>query len=160
MIGMPGRRSAASYLNVAAYCALLLFGAGQGLIGSFQYSRLSPVGAMLFCAGILITCLAGAWAMQSTTAAFMPAVGWIIVSFVLAMPMSNGSVIIASTTAGKWYLYGGTLSVTAAVVIAFAVLVRAQRPLPSSVRYRLASVTVTRPVSGRCGPWPSRARIR
>jgi Family of unknown function (DUF6113) len=137
MIGMPGRRSSVSFVSVAAYCALLLFGAAQGVLGSFQYSRLSPVGAILFCAGIFVTCVAAAWAMQSTTGAFMPAVGWIIASFVLAMPMSNGSVIIASTTPGKWYLYGGTLSVGAAVVVAFAVWVRAaKRPLPISARYR------------------------
>jgi hypothetical protein len=35
------------------------------------------------------------------------------------MPVSNGSVIITSTTPGKWYLYGGTLSVAAGVVASF-----------------------------------------
>jgi hypothetical protein len=35
------------------------------------------------------------------------------------MPVSNGSVIITSTKAGEWYLYGGTLSVAAAVVASF-----------------------------------------
>ena len=120
--------TARSLVTTAAYVLLLLFGAAQGLIGSFQYSRLAPAGAMLFCAGILVTCLASGWAMQSITGAFMPAVGWVLASFVLSMPMSNGSVIIASTTPGKWYLYGGTLSVTVAVVIAFALSVRtAQR---------------------------------
>jgi hypothetical protein len=121
--------TARSLVTTAAYVVLLLFGAAQGMIGSFQYSRLAPVGAMLFCAGILLTCLAGRWGMQSITGAFMPAVGWVIASFVLSMPMSNGSVIVASTTAGKWYLYGGTLSASVAVVIAFAVAARtAQRP--------------------------------
>jgi hypothetical protein len=121
--------TARSMVTTAAYVALLLFGAAQGLIGSFQYSRLAPVGAILFCAAILVTCLAGGWGMQSITGAFMPAVGWVIASFVLSMPMSNGSVIVASTTAGKWYLYGGTLSASVAVVIAFAVSARtAQRP--------------------------------
>jgi hypothetical protein len=121
--------TARSMVTTAAYVVLLLFGAAQGMIGSFQYSRLAPVGAMLFCAGILVTCLAGGWGMQSITGAFMPAVGWVIASFVLSMPMSNGSVIIASTTAGKWYLYGGTLSAAVAVIIAFALWARtAQRP--------------------------------
>jgi hypothetical protein len=45
--------------------------------------------------------------------------GWLITSFVMSMPVSNGSVIITSTTAGKWYLYGGTLCVAAAVVASF-----------------------------------------
>jgi hypothetical protein len=121
--------TARTMVTTAAYVVLLLFGAAQGMIGSFQYSRLAPVGAMLFCAGILVTCLAGGWGMQSLTGAFMPAVGWVIASFVLSMPMSNGSVIVASTTAGKWYLYGGTLSAAVAVIIAFARWARtAQRP--------------------------------
>ena len=49
----------------------------------------------------------------------VPGIGWIIASFVLSMPVSNGSVIITSTTAGKWYLYGGTLCVAAGVVASF-----------------------------------------
>ena len=49
----------------------------------------------------------------------LPGIGWIIASFVLSMPVSNGSVIITSTTPGKWYLYGGTLSVAAGVVASF-----------------------------------------
>ena len=131
MTGSPGARSAASFVNAAAYVVLLLFGAAQGLLGSFQYSRLAPVGAILFCAGILVTCLASGWGMQSITGAFMPAVGWVIASFVLAQPMSNGSVIIANSNAGEWYLYGGTLSATAAAVISFALHVRtAKRRLP------------------------------
>jgi hypothetical protein len=133
---MTGSRSAASVVTAAANVALLLFGAAQGMIGSFQYSHWAPVGAMLFCAAILVTCLLAGWGMQSITGAFMPAIGWVIASYVLAMPMSNGSVIVANTTAGKWYLYGGTLSVTAAVVVSFAVWVRAaQRQLPLCHRF-------------------------
>jgi hypothetical protein len=127
MTGLPGARSATSWIGAAAYVALLLFGAVQGMIGSFQYSRLAPVGAILFCAGIFVTCLAGGWAMQSIMGAFMPAIGWVLASFVLAQPMSNGSVIIANTNPGKWYLYGGTLSATAAAVIGFALWVRAAK---------------------------------
>ena len=126
---MTGSRSAASFVTAAAYVALLLFGAAEGLIGSFQYNRWAPGGAMLFCAGIFITCLAGGWGTQSITGAFMPAVGWVIATFVLAQPMSNGSVLIANTSAGKWYLYGGTLSAATAVVIAFALWVRTARRL-------------------------------
>jgi hypothetical protein len=40
------------------------------------------------------------------------------------MPVSNGSVIITSTTPGEWYLYGGTLSVAAAVVASFVGMAR------------------------------------
>ena len=52
-------------LTGAAYTALFLAGVVQGLIGSFQYSRLVPVAAIGFCVLLLATCLLGAWAMRS-----------------------------------------------------------------------------------------------
>ena len=97
------------------------------MIGSFQYGRTAgpvPVAALVCCAVILATCLLAAWAMRSVSGAILPGMGWIIASFVLSMPVSNGSVIITNTTPGKWYLYGGTLSVAAGVVVSFAGLAR------------------------------------
>ena len=111
-------------LSAAAYAALFLAGAVQGLIGSFQYSRLVPVAAIGFCALLLATCLLGAWAMRSITGALWPAIGWIVASFVLSMPVSSGSVIITNTTAGKWYLYGGTVSSLAGIALSFGPWVR------------------------------------
>ena len=122
MKGTTGKRGPAWPVAVGAYCALFLFGAVQGLIGSFQYSRASgsvPVAALVCCAVILATCLLGAWATRSVSGAVLPGIGWVLTSFVLSMPVSNGSVIITSTTAGKWYLYGGTLCVAAGVVASF-----------------------------------------
>jgi hypothetical protein len=49
---------------------------------------------------------------------------------VLSMPVSNGSVIITNTSQGKWYLYGGTLSVAAGVVLAFAAAPRLRPGAP------------------------------
>ncbi|MGH3287909.1 MAG: hypothetical protein ACRDPD_24970, partial [Streptosporangiaceae bacterium] len=49
-------------LSAATYTALFLAGAVQGLIGSFEYSRLAPFGAIGFCVLLLATCLLGAWA--------------------------------------------------------------------------------------------------
>ena len=115
-------------LTGAAYAALFLAGAVEGLIGSFQYSRSAPLAAIAFCIVLLITCLLGAWAMRSVTGALWPAVGWIVVSFVLSMPVSGGSVIITNSTAGKWYLYGGTVSALSGVAVAFGALSR--RPGP------------------------------
>jgi Family of unknown function (DUF6113) len=109
-------------VTVGLYAMLFLFGAVQGLIGSFQYSRVSgsvPVAALISCAVILATCVLSAWATRSVSGAVLPGIGWILASFLLSMPVSNGSVIITSTKAGEWYLYGGTLSVAAAVVASF-----------------------------------------
>jgi membrane protein YdbS with pleckstrin-like domain len=122
MNGTTGKRGPTWPVTVGVYSALFLFGAVQGLIGSFQYSRTAgsvPVAALVCCAVILATCLLGAWATRSASGAVLPGIGWIITSFVLSMPVSNGSVIITSTTAGKWYLYGGTLCVAAGVVASF-----------------------------------------
>ena len=122
MKGTTGKRDPRWPVTVGVYSMLFLFGAVQGLIGSFQYSRASrsvPVAALLCCVVILATCLLAAWATRSVSGAVLPGIGWIIASFVLSMPVSNGSVIITSTTPGEWYLYGGTLSVAAAVVGSF-----------------------------------------
>jgi hypothetical protein len=130
--GATGKRGAGLLATVGVYGVLFLFGAVQGMIGSFQYSRAAgsvPVAALVCCALILATCLLAAWATRSVSGAVLPGMGWVIASFVLSMPVSNGSVIITSTTPGKWYLYGGTLSVAAGVVAAFAGMIRwAGRP--------------------------------
>jgi hypothetical protein len=127
MNGTTGKRGPTWPVTVGVYSALFLFGAVQGLIGSFQYSRTAgsvPVAALVCCAVILATCLLGAWATRSVSGAVLPGIGWIITSFVLSMPVSNGSVIITSTTAGKWYLYGGTLCAAAGVVGSFIAVPR------------------------------------
>jgi len=113
-------------LTAGAYAALFLAGAVQGLIGSFQYSRNAPLGAVVFCVVLLATCLLGAWAMRSVAGALWPAVGWFLASFLLSMPVSSGSVIITNTTAGKWYLYGGTVTALTGVALSFGGWIRAQ----------------------------------
>jgi hypothetical protein len=122
-----GKHGTQLVLTVGVYGALFVLGAVEGVIGSFQYSRTAgsvPLAAIAFCAGILVTCLLGAWGMRSASGALMPAVGWIIASFVLSMPASNGSVIITNTTPGKWYLYGGTVSVLIGVAASFGSWIR------------------------------------
>ncbi|SRR5216683_53425 len=104
------QQRAEAFVAGGAYGVLFLLGAMEGLVGCFQYSRgigSVPVAAFGFCAGILITCLAGGWAMRTLGGALVPALGWILASFLLAMPNSGGSVIITNTGAGEWYLYGG-----------------------------------------------------
>jgi hypothetical protein len=118
-----GRRGPDWPVAAGVYGVLFIVGVVEGMIGSFQYSRMPkpvPVAALACCAVILLTCLLAAWAMRSVSGALLPGMGWIIASFVLSMPVASGSVIITATTPGKWYLYGGTLSVVAAVVASFA----------------------------------------
>jgi hypothetical protein len=88
-------------------------GAYAVLLGSFQYSRADiggvPLSAIGFALALFVTCWLAGRAMQGMAGALLPAIGWFVASFVLAMPNSGGSVIIANTAAGEWYLYGGAV---------------------------------------------------
>jgi hypothetical protein len=135
MPSMPSTSSAlwtparAHTLAVAGlYTALLVFGALQGLTGSFQFSRSVgpvPVGAVFFALAIGATCWLCGRATRSVAGALVPAVGWIVASYVLAMPNSSGSVIITNSTAGEIYLYGGALCAAIGVGAAFGGWTRA-----------------------------------
>jgi hypothetical protein len=116
---------------VAGYGMLLLLGVAQSLVGCFQYSRaLGPVpaAALAFDVVIGVTCVLGAWGMRSPLGGLMPAVGWFVSSYVLAMGTSGGSVVITNTGAGKWFLYGGSACAVAGVLVAFARSSAARKP--------------------------------
>jgi len=108
---------------------LFLLGVLQGVIGCFFYSvGPAPLAALGFAALLLVTSLLAASGMRRPTGGLMPAVGWFLTSFVLAMGTQGGSVVIANTTAGKWFLFGGSASAAAGAVAAFA---RWSRPAPA-----------------------------
>ncbi|TVZ06257.1 hypothetical protein EAS64_02115 [Trebonia kvetii] len=112
-------------LTAAGYVLLFVLGAVQGLFGSFQYSREpAPLIAILLAVVVLVTCVGCGWGIGTFAAGLLPAVGWIVVSFVLAMSRPNGSVIITATTAGECYLYGGALAAAVGCVIAFYIRAR------------------------------------
>ena len=107
---------------MGGYCALLLLGVLEGVIGSFQYSRALgsfPAAAVAFAVAIGVTCGLGGWGMSRALGGLMPAVGWFIASFVLSMSTPGGSVVITNTGAGKWFLFGGAICSVAGVVFAF-----------------------------------------
>jgi hypothetical protein len=107
-------------LTVVGYVLLFLLGAFQGLIGSFQYGRSpAPLIAIILAVVIFATCAACGWGLGTFGGGLLPAVGWILASFVLASSRPNGSVIITASTAGEWYLYGGALGCAAGSVTAF-----------------------------------------
>jgi hypothetical protein len=118
---------------VGGHIMLLLLGVAQSVIGCFQYSRALgsvPVAALAFDAAILVTCVLGAWGMRSPIGGLMPAVGWFVTSYVLAMGTSGGSVVITNTGAGKWFLFGGSVCAGAGVLAAFAYSSAARKPGP------------------------------
>ena len=111
----------------AAYVALFLLGAMQGLIGCFQFAHSLagvPVMSLAFCALLLVTCVAGAVGMGTALGGVLPAIGWMATSFVLTLPTAGGSVIVTNTTAGKWYLYGGAACAAMGIVASFALRLR------------------------------------
>jgi hypothetical protein len=117
-----------AFVTGGAYALLLVLGAIQGLIGSFQYSAWMigsfPAAAILFCVILLVTCVFGSWGMGSVAGAILPALGWIIASFVLDSPSRQGSVIVAAVPSGEWYLYGGAIAALLGIVVAFFMWVR------------------------------------
>jgi hypothetical protein len=107
------------------YLALFVLGAAQGLIGSFQYARgPAPLVAILLILILFATCVLAGWGLRTYSAGILPALGWIIASFILAMPRPNGSVIIEASSAGEWYLYGGALAAAAGAVVSFLTWIR------------------------------------
>ena len=115
--------------TVLGYMVLFLLGAFQGLIGCFHYAGApQPVIAIGFAVLIFVTCAGCGWGVGTFTGALLPALGWIIASFVLASPRPNGSVIITGTAAGEWYLYGGALGCAAGAVAAFFLRVTRSGP--------------------------------
>ena len=112
---------------VAAYVALFLLGAMQGLIGCFQFGHSLggvPVMSLAFCALLLVTCVAGAAGMGTALGGVLPAIGWMATSFVLTLPTAGGSVIVTNTAAGKWYLYGGAACAAMGIVASFGLRLR------------------------------------
>lgn len=126
-----GRRSGrpGGLRSAAGYGLLFLLGLAEGVIGAFQYSRevlgAVPVGALAFAAAIFLTCLLGGWGLRALSGGLLPAVGWFVAVFGLALPDSGGSVIIANTTPGAWFLYGGSLGALVGAAISVLAAVRA-----------------------------------
>jgi hypothetical protein len=139
----PAPRDPEAFVTGGAYALLFLLGALEGLVGCFQFSRevgSFPLTAVLLAVAIGVTCLLGAAGMGSAAGALVPALGWFGVSLVLSLPTPGGSVIIASTTAGEWYLWGGSACAAAGVVVAFVRRARNGPPrTPVSRRSSLSS---------------------
>jgi hypothetical protein len=131
-----------------AYLLLFVLGAMEGLIGSFQFPHSAggvPVAALAFCLLILVTCLLAGAGMGTASAALSVAAGWLVSSLVLSLPTSGGSVVVTNSTAGKWYLYGGTVCASLGVGLAL----RGHRKPPAS---RARPRVLPRPSRARTDP--------
>lgn len=116
---MEGSRSE-RIVTVAAYIMLFLLGLMQAVLGCFHYSSGPvPLAAIGFDLLLLATCLLGAAGMRRPVGGLMPAVGWFVASFVLAMGTQGGSVVITNTAAGQWFLFGGSACAVAGAATGF-----------------------------------------
>ena len=123
----PGRHILAA---TGFYAVLLVLGLLLGLTGAFQFSRgigPVPLGAVLFVLAVGAVCWFCGRATRSVGGALVPAVGWIVASFSMAMPNTSGSVVITNSIAGEIYLYGGALCAAIGVGAAFGGWTRAQQ---------------------------------
>ena len=124
LVGIPGisqdQRGRQPAVTAVGYLLLFVLGAVQGLIGSFQYGRSpAPLIAIVFVVIIFATCVGCGWGIGTFAGGLVPALGWFVTAFVIAMPRPNGSVVITATGAGEWFLYGGAVACLAGPVIAF-----------------------------------------
>jgi hypothetical protein len=112
-------------LTGLGYLLLLVLGLLEGGIGAFQYGQPpTPLIAALLAVIVFVTCAGCGWGIGSVTGALLPAVGWIVAAFVLAMGRPNGSVIITASAAGEWFLYGGALACVLGVFAVFFARIR------------------------------------
>jgi hypothetical protein len=119
MVTVPDRPGGSKdrALRVVVYLVLLVLGFVEGVVGSFQYGQSpAPLVAILLAVLIMVTCVFGGWGTGSLGGSFVTAAGWLLASFILSMGSREGTVIIANTTAGEWYLYGGTLAAAIGVL--------------------------------------------
>ena len=120
---VPAQRA----ILAVGYVLLFVLGALQGMIGSFNYSRSPvPLVAIMFAVVIFATCVLGGWGMGTFGGGLAPALGWLITSLVLSMGRPNGSIIITGTSAGEWYLYGGSVAAVTGAGAAYMLSVRAR----------------------------------
>jgi hypothetical protein len=117
----PGAARRQALISVGAYLMLFVLGLLIGMIGSFQYGRgpasLAAIGFDLL---ILAVCVLGSHGMRAPGGGMLPALGWFIAAVLLSLGTPGGSVIIADSAAGKWFLFGGAACAAVGGVYAYA----------------------------------------
>lgn len=108
-------------LTGAAYGALFVLGVVLGVVGALEHSWYVagglPVVAVAWLAVVFAVPYGMGRLMGTKLAAATTAVGWGIVSAVLAVQRDEGDLLIAATAPGYIYLYGGMVAVAVAVLL-------------------------------------------
>lgn len=112
-------------LSGATYGVLFVLGVFLGLVGALAHAWgfvqvlgwEVPVGALGWLVVLFGVPYAMGWLMETRLGAIVPAVGWGLISAVLAVQRSEGDLLIAANAAGYAYLYGGMLAMAAGVLL-------------------------------------------
>ena len=107
-------------LTGATYGVLFVLGVFLGVLGALEHSWILlnvPVAAIGWLAVLFAVPYGMGRVMGSRMGALTTAVGWGVISAVLATHRSEGDLLIAANTAGYAYLYGGMAAVAVAVLL-------------------------------------------
>lgn len=116
-----GRSRGSGLVVAAAYLMLFLAGLSQAVVGTFYYaSGPAPLAAIGFDLLVLACCVLAGWGMRRPAAGLAVAAGWLIAAFVLAMSTTGGSVLVTNSSAGAWFLFGGSICAAAGALVSFA----------------------------------------
>lgn len=118
----PAEEIGQAILTGATYGVLFVLGTFLGIIGALEHSWYLTGGFPTVALAWLVVLFAVPYAMarlmRTRLAAVMVAVGWGMISVVLAVNRAEGDLVIAGTLPGYVYLYGGMVAVAVAVVLA------------------------------------------
>ncbi|WP_433434286.1 DUF6113 family protein [Nonomuraea sp. CA-141351] len=120
---MEHRSQAESALGGAAYGMLFVLGVVMGVVGGFTHSDPAsqtgpvPVPAIGWVLALLVVCLGAGRLMRSRLAAFVTALGWLLVTMPFALKLGAGDLVIADGVPGYVYLYGGLVAAVAAYLL-------------------------------------------
>ncbi|GII53033.1 hypothetical protein Pth03_14220 [Planotetraspora thailandica] len=109
-----------SPITGAAYVVLFLLGFVLGVVGGFEHSWYTgavPLAAIAWLPVLFAMAYVMGRLMGGKLGATVPALGWLVVSFVLATKQPAGDLAISGDTSGFVYLYGGAVAIAVGVML-------------------------------------------
>jgi hypothetical protein len=108
-----------SPITGAAYVTLFLLGLVLGVVGGFEHSWYTgsvPLAAIAWLLVLFAVPYVMGRLMGGKLGATVPALGWLVASFVLATKQPAGDLAISGDTSGFVYLYGGAVAIAVGVL--------------------------------------------
>ncbi|MEU9845608.1 DUF6113 family protein [Actinomadura sp. NPDC048032] len=115
-----GERPGDAFVSGAAYAALGVLGGVFGVVGSFaQDWSVGPVPltALVLVALVFVMTWASGKAMGGRLGAFVPALLWGVVVFVLQMRRPEGDLVVSATLPGYLFVIGGMVAAVVGIML-------------------------------------------